>query len=335
MSKSQRCCQGDADPTKCFFLKKDPNANPIDNNWFLFSNNWREGRGVSSVSSAISTLHQIEDLVQSELMASRRSSQIFCWLTQNQISPVDVPSAFEDGVDFSSMSEDEIEKYASSSDETQTISFNKARENEVVYEALPENYDVKQLEMQHPNSNVQTMVDWLANRAASTLGLSKVFATGDPTDSNWRSNQLFSFPAIVELQKSMERICDWTFNNFVKWAISKGIITKYIAQDFLDYVDWMWKGLDTLNPQANESAIRLALQNNTKSYKDVLGSDWKDKMRQIAEERKWMLDNGIVPIQDLMISGGQTDQSKDTSKSEPSNDNDDTSINENTEVSEN
>ena len=311
VSHSQRGCQGYAEPNKCYFLKKDPNSNPLDNNWILFSNNWREGRGVSSVSSSISTLHQIEDLVQSELMASRRQAQIFCWLVQNNNNTQQQIPTFDPSLDYQNMTDEEIEKIASeASNDVQTISFNRARENQIVYEALPENYDAKQLQMQHPNSQVQVMVDWLANRAASTLGLSRVFATGNPEDGNWRSNQLFSFPAILELQKSMEVICDWAFNNFVKWGISKGIITKYISSDFMEYVDWSWKGIDTLDPTANENAIQLQLKNMTKSYKDILGSDWKEKLIQIADERKWMLENGITPPQDLMISGGQTDQSK-------------------------
>lgn len=82
VSKSQSGVAGVAvDPDKCYYLKKDPNANPLDNYWFHFSNNWREGRGVSQAASAIATIHQLEDLVQSELLASRRNAQIFCWLT--------------------------------------------------------------------------------------------------------------------------------------------------------------------------------------------------------------------------------------------------------------
>ena len=73
-----------------------------------------------------------------------------------------------------------------------------------MYEKLPEGIDAKQLQMTHPNTNIEVMVDWLANRCASTLGLSRVFATGNPEDTNWRSNQLFSYPAILELQKDLE-----------------------------------------------------------------------------------------------------------------------------------
>lgn len=111
VSKSQRDVQGEADPSKCWFLKRDPNASPLENNWILFSSNWREGRGVSQAASAIATIHQLEDLVQSELMASRRNSQIFCWLTQNMDKGDEqMPSAFDTETDFSSMTDEEIDE---------------------------------------------------------------------------------------------------------------------------------------------------------------------------------------------------------------------------------
>lgn len=148
------------------------------------------------------------------------------------------------------------------------------------------------------------MVDFLANRCAASMGLSRIFATGNPEDGNWRSNQLFSYPAIVEFQKDLEQVNDWIFNRFVIWAMKKKLLKSYLANDYMDYVDWQWKGLDSLDPEANENAIQLQLKNMTKSYRDILGPDWKEKLRQIADERKWMLDNGVVPPQDLMMSGG-------------------------------
>lgn len=303
-----------ADPSKCYFLKKDPNASSLDNYWFHFSSNWREGRGVSQASSAIATIHQLEDLVQSELLASRRNAQIFCWLTQGSTDEEELPSTFDGGTteeDVKSMTDEQIvEAVRQEMEQTQTISFNKARENSISYEALPEGYDAKQLQMNHPNTNIQVMVDFLANRCAASMGLSRVFATGNPEDGNWRSNQLFSYPAIIEFQKDLEQVNDWIFNRFVLWAMKKNLLKSYLSSDYMDYVDWQWKGLDSLDPVANENAIQLQLKNMTKSYKEILGSDWKEKLRQIADERKWMLENGITPPQDLMISGGQTEASK-------------------------
>lgn len=77
-----------------------------------------------------------------------------------------------------------------------TISFNRAKEAGLLYEQLPGGFKANQLDTRHPNESVQTMVEWLSNRAAATLGLSRIFATGNPEDSNWRANQLFSWPAI-------------------------------------------------------------------------------------------------------------------------------------------
>lgn len=208
------------------------------------------------------------------------------------------------------MTDKEIEEAASQeSNDVQTVSFNKAVENSVVYEALPEGISAQQLTMNHPNSNVEVMVDWLANRCAATLGLSRIFATGNPDDSNWRSNQLFSYPAILELQKELEQICDWIFYRFTKYLISHDIIREFDISS-MRYVDWSWKGIDSLDPVANETAIEMQLKNCTKTYREILGNDWQEKLEQVAFERKWMKENGCIHPADLMVSGGQTEQSK-------------------------
>lgn len=304
-----------ADPNKCYFLKKDPNGNPIDNAWYQLSSNWREGRGVSMASSAIATIHQLEDLVQSELMASRRNAQLFCWLTQGANKDEQPPSAFETDTDFANMTDEEVEQavkdeVGEDDEQVQTVSFNKARENSVVYELLPEGITPNQLQTNHPNTNVEVIVDFLANRCAASMGLSKVFATGNPDDASWKSNQLFSFPAIMEFQKTLEQALDWLFNNWTAWAIKQGQVKSYVASDFMEYVDWSWRKIEDLDAVAHENAIRLALENHTTTYKQILGNSWKEQLQQTAYENKWLLEHGITPPSELMISGGQTEASK-------------------------
>ena len=225
-----------------------------------------------------------------------------------------MPSPFQTGLtpeDIEGMTDEQVQELAKTeAEQEKTISFNRARENSIVYEALPEGFDAKQLQMTHPNQNVQTMVDWLANRCVAAMGLSKVFATGNPEDGNWRSNQLFSYPAILEFQKDLEMVCDWAFNCFVTWAKRKGLIKAYVAEDFMDFISWEWKSIDELDPVAHQTEIRLALENGTKTYKDILGNDWKEQMEQTAYERKWLTEHGITHPADLMVSGGQTQASK-------------------------
>ena len=312
VSKSQKATSipygQTADPSKCYYLKKDPNASPLNNYWFHFSSNWREGRGVSQAASAIATIHQLEDLVQSELLASRRNSQIFCWLTQNAEPEPYIPNAF-DG-DVSGMTDDEIREVVKAEAEAEkTISFNKARENSVVYEALPEGVDAKQLQTTHPNNNIQVMVDFLANRCAASMGLSKIFATGNPEDTNWRANQLFSWPAIQEFQKSLEQVCDWVFAQFVKWVNKKGIVKAYVAEDFSDYVDWSWRQIDDIDPVQKETATEMKLRNMTSTLKEELGSDWEEKLEQYKYEIEYCKKNGLPHPAFNMISGGERHES--------------------------
>lgn len=209
------------------------------------------------------------------------------------------------------MTPEQIEKVAKEeAEDEKVVSFQRALENMIAYEALPEGYDAKQLQMTHPNANVQTMVDWLANRCAASMGLSKVFATGDAHDADYRANQLFAFPAILELQKDLEQICDWCFYRYVKWLQRKGEFASYVADDFMDYVDWQWKGIDDLSPVEYQNGIKLALENNTRTYREILGNNWKEKLEQTAYEHKWMSEHGICHPSEKMISGGQTLQSE-------------------------
>lgn len=154
VSKSQRG-QSQVDPSKCYYLRKNPDSSTLENGWIQFSSAWREGRGVSQAASAIATIHQLEDLVQSELMAARRNSQIFCWLQQQTKDEENLPSAFDTSVDIDGMTDAEIEAAAKAeAEEVKTVAFNHARENSIVYEALPEGFTANQLNMTHPNTNV-------------------------------------------------------------------------------------------------------------------------------------------------------------------------------------
>ena len=83
----------------------------MDSYWYQLSSNWREGRGVSQVSTACSTIHQLEDLVTSELLASRKNSQLFCWLEETPEDKVVVPTPCDTPAD---MTEEEMRQFIES-----------------------------------------------------------------------------------------------------------------------------------------------------------------------------------------------------------------------------
>lgn len=74
----------------------------------------------------------------------------------------------------------------------------------------------------------------------------------------------------------------------------------------MDYVDWQWKSIDELDQVSHQTGIRLALENGTITYKELLGNDWKEKMKQTAYEHEWMSAHGITHPAEKLISGGET-----------------------------
>lgn len=296
---------------QAYCLKRDPNGNPLDNLWYQPENLWREGRGVSQASAAIGTIHDLENLVTSEILASKRNSQIFCWLTQQAKTEEEtIPSGFDD---VEGMSDDEVEEVTKEeAAQTQTISFNRAKENSIVYEALPEGIDAKQLQLQHPNSNIEVMVDFLANRCAATLGLSKSYATGNVDDGSWRANQLFSAGAILDFQKQLEQICDWVLFRYFSWLNKKGKFDiSQFGDDWMKYIDWSWRKIDDLDQVAHQQAIEMGLRNCTMTLRDALGSDYLEKLDEISEDIKYCKDHNIPHPAFNMKSGGERSETQE------------------------
>lgn len=63
------------------------------------------------MASACSTIHQLEDLVTSELLAARKNSQLFCWLEETPEEKVVVPTPFDAPAD---MTDEEMRQFIES-----------------------------------------------------------------------------------------------------------------------------------------------------------------------------------------------------------------------------
>lgn len=307
-----------ADEAQCWFLKRDPDGSPLGEFWCQPSTAWRRSsRGVSRAATAVNTATQLEDLVLSELEASRKNAQTFCWLQSDADDrDEDAPSAFGndadgDRVDVDAMTDEQVEKAVRDKEEERRIVLKEAHENAVSFQQLPAGFKATQLDTKHPNTNVETMTQYLSGRVAAVLGLSRAFATGNPTNDDFRAQQLLTAPAIVQYQKDLERICDWAFANFVRWAAARGLVdSAALPDDFTGLVSWEWKRLDSCDESATEAANFQKLKNLTGSYREILGNDWREKLTQVAEEVRWMRENGMTHPSALMLSGGETTAEK-------------------------
>lgn len=63
--------------------------------------------------------------------------------------------------------------------------------------------------------------------------------------------------------------------------------------------------MSELDENQHQEAIRKGLLNSTMTYKEILGSDWKEKLMQTKEEIDWFKKNSLPHAAYQLISGGE------------------------------
>ena len=181
---------------------------------------------------------------------------------------------------------------------------------------MPPGVKAELLESKRPNPNVQQFIDWLAGRSFSPFGLSRMFATGDVKSADFKSNQLYSERSFQQYQKQLESFCDFVFRKWSGWAAKRNII-KPLDEEQLESIAWDWPKQSALDEESNQRAIKMQLENLTKSYRDILGNDYQSKLAAIKDELAWCKANGIPHPAFKLLSGGESAMiSKDENKGE-------------------
>ena len=104
-------------PDQSYFLRRDPDASMFDSFWLMPRNVFRvaQGRGISPLSTSLSTIIDLEDLCGYELAAAKKNSQTLAQVLQDSsVSNEDVvlPSTFDETTDFENMTDEQIEQKA-------------------------------------------------------------------------------------------------------------------------------------------------------------------------------------------------------------------------------
>lgn len=302
------------DPSKSYFLRRDPDASMFDSFWLMPRNVFRvaQGRGISPLTSSLATILDLEDLCGFEIAAAKKNAQTLAQVIQETNESNEdavLPSAFDANTDFESMTDDEIREAVRNEQaaNTQTMSLDRVIAAGCIYQVMPENYKMELLDTKHPNSNTPEFIRWLAGRSSAPFGLTQQFATLQSDGTSFRAEQLMTWPAFYEAQKFLEQICDWCFWRWSLWASKHGIV-KPMKFDDMQYVDWSWPKMDELDENAHQDAVEKKLRNMTSTLQAEIGADWKSVLNQYKAEIEYCKANGLPHPSMQMISGGMREE---------------------------
>lgn len=71
--------------------------------------------------------------------------------------------------------------------------------------------------------------------------------------------------------------------------------------------------MEELDENSHQEAVEKKLRNMTGSYKEILGSDWKEKLATVRDEIDWCKQNNLPHPAYNMISGGERSGVDETS----------------------
>ena len=290
----------------------------LDSPFTLFSHAWRINQTVAvpSVHASLGSMIDLEDVTKFEIQAAKKNAQTIATVTGpspeqsvaalTAASGLDNEHVFDDPESAAAAAEAAAQEAA---EDTPTLELDNIEGANVIYDILPPDAKLELLDTKHPNSNMPEFVRWIAGRVGWANGVGSVYATGkaDASYTAFRGEQVMSWPAFEHEQHLLEsHVCDWAIRRWFNWATRKGVLPRNLAlpEGWMRRVSWKWPTMREVNRVDAANADAAELRNCTTSLREILGSDWKEKLRNLKEELDYCRELGI-PHPALQTVSGQ------------------------------
>lgn len=297
VSSSERG-QAEFKAEKCHFFEKDPNQSPLDCDWTMIGHRWRvnQGRGTPPVAAPLGSFLDVDMLMGFEKEAAKHNSQVYAQLIQTgSDEPANAPISSPDlaATEFDESIDEAAEEVASDAFDATPVSFDELSTAGAMYDIMPANSKMELLDTKHPNPNMNDFIRLVNGRGGWAMGVAAVYVTGkvDSSYTGFRGEQLMTWPVFEEWQKFLEtNVCDWVFRRWYSWAKrwNQNIRNLILPDDFMDRISWTWPMMREVNAVDAQTAWNMGLKNGTKTYREILGPDYKEKLTQSAAERKFL-----------------------------------------------
>lgn len=174
---------------------------------------------------------------------------------------------------------------------------------------------------QRPNLHTDEFYRARNSDAAAALGLARGYAEMSVTNSYTahRGESLLTWASIYDRQKQLERtLLDWLGEKVISRAIARGELSAPPSADWPFLISWDLPTMPPIDERTSVEAQAAALKSGLATYKDLLGSDWEEHMREYSREIDLIrsLDLPVSPLE--TVSGApsvtppdQTEKSND------------------------
>ncbi len=144
---------------------------------------------------------------------------------------------------------------------------------------------------QRPSAPIQSWVDVLNDANGKSIGVMSCLARGR-ADNSYSSGMIeleISYKSFEEFQKLLER-------QVIDYAMS-------VILPNSEY-EVYWERSVVIDPEKDAKVAVMELTSGRKTYRDLLGADWKNQMDELAEEKKYLEEKGLTNLTFFQTANG-------------------------------
>lgn len=187
--------------------------------------------------------------------------------------------------------------------------------------ALPEGYQLGQVDAKHPNSTYDMVKRELIKEIGRCIDMPYALTAGDSSGYNYSSGRLdhqtYDRSIGIERQIAERTILDRVFDAFIAEA---SLISNLLPQAFRVIRGrpshaWFWQERPHVDPQKEETALGMRLKNRTTTLADEwasVGEDWEEKLEQQELEQNAYRARGLGSPYDTGINPPAVAQTNET-----------------------
>ena len=145
---------------------------------------------------------------------------------------------------------------------------------------------------QRPSPQIQSFIDLLNDTNGRALGVMSCLSRGR-ADNSYSSGQIeieISWKAFEEDQKMLERD-----------------VVDYIMETLMPSAEYevFWQSQVVIDPEKEEKTLDMKLRGGRTTFREVLGTDWRQTIDELAEEKKYLQSKGLDNLAFFQTSSGQ------------------------------
>jgi capsid protein len=283
-------------------LKMDPFSDETPN-WIMLGNmrRFNQGRGISSLTGAITTMIDQHETSQNEALAAKWNSKLVAQVLHESGSGSgpSTPSAFADAALMGNAQ--------GGGENVKKVVLEKLKAIGVQYQDMPEGLRMELFDTKRPNARLPDYLDYLSGLVGGSRGLTRVFATlkAQTSYTAYRGEQIMAWQTFRDDRKDLERrCCDWIVRCVISRAVRLGLIHSHLPDGWEDMIAWTWPKMIEVSEKEAQSAIQLKMQNGLTSLTRELGpGEFEKVMEERAAEKKRFDEAGLVYPGETTVSG--------------------------------